>query len=57
MPLPIGSIGVKNNPIKSSPFVLPQEDGVNFPPPGTGFMILESGDYMITESGGFMITE
>jgi hypothetical protein len=57
MPLPNGQIGVKENPLKYSPFTLPIETGVNFAPPVSGFMILESGDYMITEFGYFMITE
>ena len=50
--------GVVDNPLVDSPYVAQFDIGFNIPPPGTDFMITETGIFMITESTlDFMITE
>lgn len=50
--------GVVDNPLTDSPYVAQFDIGYNIAPPGTDFMITETGIFMITESASdFMITE
>ena len=45
-------------PLTNSPFSISEGEGFVEPPPGSQYMITETGLYMLTESGGnLMITE
>ena len=56
MPLPNGVIGIKENPLKVSPYTQPIEIGVNFAPPGSDFRITNDSSNRITNDGDFRIT-
>lgn len=51
------TIGVTSNPIKKSVYYVNNEDGGFLPPPGSEFIISETGDFVISETGDRMITE
>ena len=53
---PLG-MGIRDNPIKESPFVI-NADIIDFPLPGGAFELsTEAGDPILTEGGEFITTE
>lgn len=50
-------IGVTSNPIKKSLYYITDQEGDVSPPPGSEFIISETGDFIVSEVGERMITE
>jgi hypothetical protein len=51
-------IGIVNNPLTESVFVIPPNSGASIPiPPSESLIITEDGQFMISETGSFLITE
>jgi len=55
---PLGMNLTNSDPLVVSPFVIHYDHGEGFPPPGSFFMITETGIFMLDEDGiELMITE
>ncbi len=56
--LSINNIGITQNPLLDTPFIYNLDVNVSYPPPGSSFMLTESGQRMALENGTtLMITE
>lgn len=57
MPSDFTPTSIVMNPLVYSVFIIGSEEGGDFPPPGTKFMITETSIQMVDETGSKMITE